>query len=279
MSEQVGTSMKRSKAFVASRRNEITAILEKRGQVSVSELAERFGVSALTIRRDLDYLESQQILTRQYGTATLLNPLGRPSGSRQVRANKAIAREAARYVTDGDCIFINTSATALGILDWITAQDVTVITNNGKALLLEERQNVQVILTGGEIRPPRASMTGEVALSSIRRVTASKCFLGCTGLSANFGLTSATSPEPAINTAMMQRSHKHVIMADSSKLGLTSSFQFGSTDEIDLLITDTGATDDQVSLLEAFGVKQVVRVDPVLAPSDSRVLSPTSLRS
>ncbi len=271
--------MKRSKAFVASRRNEITAILEKRGQVSVSELAERFGVSALTIRRDLDYLESQQILTRQYGTATLLNPLGRPSGSRQVRANKAIAREAARYVTDGDCIFINTSATALGILDWITAQDVTVITNNGKALLLEERQNVQVILTGGEIRPPRASMTGEVALSSIRRVTASKCFLGCTGLSANFGLTSATSPEPAINTAMMQRSHKHVIMADSSKLGLTSSFQFGSTDEIDLLITDTGATDDQVSLLEAFGVKQVVRVDPVLAPSDSRVLSPTSLRS
>lgn len=279
MSEQVGTSMKRSKAFVASRRNEITAILEKRGQVSVSELAERFGVSALTIRRDLDYLESQQILTRQYGTATLLNPLGRPSGSRQVRANKAIAREAARYVTDGDCIFINTSATALGILDWITAQDVTVITNNGKALLLEERQNVQVILTGGEIRPPRASMTGEVALSSIRRVTASKCFLGCTGLSANFGLTSATSPEPAINTAMMQRSQKHVIMADSSKLGLTSSFQFGSTDEIDLLITDTGATDDQVSLLEAFGVKQVVRVDPVLAPSDSRVLSPTSLRS
>ncbi len=279
MSEQVGTNMKRSKAFVASRRNEITAILEKRGQVSVSELAERFGVSALTIRRDLDYLESQQILTRQYGTATLLNPLGRPSGSRQVRANKAIAREAARYVTDGDCIFINTSATALGILDWITAQDVTVITNNGKALLLEERQNVQVILTGGEIRPPRASMTGEVALSSIRRVTASKCFLGCTGLSANFGLTSATSPEPAINTAMMQRSHKHVIMADSSKLGLTSSFQFGSTDEIDLLITDTGATDDQVSLLEAFGVKQVVRVDPVLAPSDSRVLSPMSLRS
>lgn len=270
--------MKRSKAFVAARRNEITAILEKRGQVTVNELAERFEVSPLTIRRDLDYLESQQILTRQYGTATLLNPLGRPSGSRQVRANKAIAREAARLVQDGDCIFINTSSAAIGILDWITAQDVTIITNNGKALLMEERQNVQVILTGGEIRPPRASMTGEVALESIRRVTASKCFLGCTGLSANFGLTSATSPEPAINAAMMQRSKTHIILADSSKLGLTSSFQFGSTDEIDVLITDTGATDDQVSLLTTYGVKQIMRVDPVLAPTDSRVLTPSAIR-
>ena len=260
--------MKRSKAFVAGRRDEITAILEKRGQVSVAELAEHFGVSALTIRRDLDYLEERQVLTRQYGSATLLNPLGRPSGSRQVRANKAIAREAARYVEDGDCIFINSSATALGILKFITAQGVTVITNNGKALLLEDRQNVQVILTGGEIRPPRSSMTGEVAIDCIKRVTAAKCFLGCTGLSADFGLTSATSPEPAVNTAMLERSKKHFIVADSSKLGLTSSFQFGSIDEIDLLITDTGATDGHAALFEAYGVKEVVRVDPSLPSAE-----------
>ena len=249
--------MKRSKALVASRRDEITAILEVRGQVSVAELAEHFDVSALTIRRDLDYLESQQVLT-----------LGRPSGSRQIRANKAIAREAARHVEDGDCIFINTSSTALGLLEFITAQDVTVITNNGKALMLEERQNVSVLLTGGEIRPPRASMTGEIAMETIKRVTAAKSFLGCTGLSANFGLTSATSPEPAINSVMLEHSKQHVILADSSKIGLTSSFQFGSIDEIDLLITDTGISDDQVQLLKAYGIKEIVRVEPVLSPID-----------
>ena len=249
--------MKRSKALVASRRDEITAILEVRGQVSVAELAEHFDVSALTIRRDLDYLESQQ-----------LNPFGRPSGSRQIRANKAIAREAARHVEDGDCIFINTSSTALGLLEFITAQDVTVITNNGKALMLEERQNVSVLLTGGEIRPPRASMTGEIAMETIKRVTAAKSFLGCTGLSANFGLTSATSPEPAINSVMLEHSKQHVILADSSKIGLTSSFQFGSIDEIDLLITDTGISDDQVQLLKAYGIKEIVRVEPVLSPID-----------
>lgn len=256
--------MKRSKAYVASRRDAIIALLESQGQVSVSELAEHFGVSALTIRRDLDYLESQQVVSRQYGTATLLNPLGRPSGSRQIRANRAIAREAARHVEDGDCIFLNASSTALGIIDFITAQDVTVITNNGKALLLEERPNVSILLTGGEIRPPKASMTGEVTLEMIRRVTATKCFLGLTGFSATYGLTSATAPEPAVNALMLERSKLHVVVADSSKMGLTSSFQFGSTDEVDLLITDTCATDAQVSRLEAYGVGEVIRVDAAL---------------
>lgn len=257
-------SMKRSKAFVASRRDAIIALLESQGQVSVSDLAEHFEVSALTIRRDLDYLETRQVVSRQYGTATLLNPLGRPSGSRQIRANRAIAHEAAQHVEDGDCIFLNASSTALGIIDFITAQDITVITNNGKALLLDECPNLAILLTGGEIRPPRASMTGEIALTYIKRVTATKCFLGLTGLSANYGLTSATAPEPAINALMLERSKLHVIVADSSKIGLTSSFQFGSTDEVDLLITDTGATDAQVSTLKNYGLGEVIRVDPAL---------------
>lgn len=253
--------MKRSKAYVAARRDAIVALLESRGQVSVAELAENFGVSALTIRRDLEFLESRQVVARQYGSVKLLNPLGRPSGSRQIRANKAIAQEAARHVEDGDCVFINASSTALSVIGFITAQDVTVITNNGKALLLDEAPNVSILLTGGEIRPPRSSLTGEVALDYIKRVSATKCILGVTGISASYGLTSATSPEPAINALMLERSREHIIVADSSKIGNTSSFQFGSADEVDLLITDAGATDSQVALLMSSGVSDVVRVD------------------
>lgn len=257
--------MKRSKAYVASRRDAIIALLETNGQVSVADLANHFEVSPLTIRRDLDYLESQQVLSRQYGTAKLLNPLGRPSGSRQIRANKAIAREAARHVEDGDCIFLNASSTALSIIDYITALDVTVITNNGKALLLDEHPNVTILLTGGEVRPPRTSMTGEIALDYIKRVTGTKCFLGATGVSAAYGLTSATSPEPAVNALMLERSGKHFLVADSSKIGVTSSFQFGSADEVGLFITDTGATDEQCAELTAAGIANIVRVDPSLS--------------
>ena len=151
--------MRRSNAFVAARRDAIMALLERDGQASVAELAEHFEVSQLTIRRDLDWLESRHVLSRQHGSASLLNPLGRPSGSQRVRANRAIAREAAKYVCDGDCIFINGSSTALSIIDFIEARDVTVVTNNGKALLMGEHPALSILLTGGEIRPPRASMT------------------------------------------------------------------------------------------------------------------------
>lgn len=261
--------MKKSKSYIAARRDAIIALLESSGTVSVSDLAERFGVSPLTIRRDLDHLEQEHLISRQYGTATLLNPLGRPSGSRQVRANKAIAREAARHVHDGDCIFINTSSTALSIISYITAQDVTVVTNNGKALLLKELPNISLILTGGEIRPPKASMTGEFALQCVRRIAGTKSFLGVTGISASYGLTSATMPEPAVNATMLEQSREHVIVADSSKIGKTSSFQFGSADEVDLFITDSGATDEQVDELKAAGISDVIRVD--LAPGAAAV--------
>lgn len=269
--------MKRSKSYIAARRDAIIALLESKGQVSVSKLAERFSVSTLTVRRDLDYLEGQHIISRQYGTAKLLNPLGRPSGSHQIRANKAIAREAAKHVQDGDCIFINTSSTALSIIENITAQDVTIITNNGKALLLKELPNVSLILTGGEIRPPKASMTGEFAINCIRRVAATKSFLGLTGLSVEYGLTSATAPEPAVNVMMLERSRTHIIVADSSKIGETSSFQFGTTDEVNLLITDNGATDEQVEELRHAGISQIIRVDPALGigPADSSTAAGT----
>lgn len=258
--------MKRSRAHVDSRRDAIVALLESKGQAGVSELAEHFGVSTLTIRRDLEYLESQQIVSRQYGSAKLISPFGRPCGSRQLRANRAIAQEAARHVEDGDCLFINASSTALGVIGFITARDVTVITNNGKALLLDERPNVLMLLTGGEIRPPRSSLTGEVALDYIKRVTATKSILGLSGISASYGLTSATSPEPAINALMLERSREHIIVADSSKIGLTSSFQFGPVDEVDLLITDAGATDAQVAELVGSGVDKVVRVEASTHP-------------
>ena len=111
-------------------------------------------------------------------------------------------------------------------------------------------------------------MTGEIALEYIRRVTAAKCFLGVSGLSASYGLTSATAPEPAVNELMMERSRERIIVADSSKIGYEASFLFGATNEVDLLITDSGATDGQVELLRQHGLRGIVRVDPVLSASD-----------
>ncbi len=66
---------------------------------------------------------------------------------------------------------------------------------------------------------------------------------------------------------MLKRSRKHYVVADSSKLGTTSNFQFGSAEDIDLLVTDTGATDEQISELKAAGLKDVVCVTPSILPA------------
>lgn len=259
--------MKRSQASIDARRNEIASLLELRGHMSIAELAHHFSVSALTIRRDLDYLEESKIASRSYGSASLLNPMGRPSGSKQVRANKAIARAAALLVQDGDSIFINTSSTAISMINYIEAEDVTVITNNRKVSLVEVPSSVSVLLTGGELRPRKSSLTGELACANIRSVEATKCFLGCSGLSVVRGLNTATPQETAVNALMLEHSRTHYLLADSSKIGLDTGFAFGTVSEIDMLVTDDRYHADLIESLIEAGMGDVLRVsmEPMLA--------------
>lgn len=233
--------MKNSLNFVDKRRTEIIRLLELYGHVKVSFLAQELNVSPLTVRRDLDSLEEQNIITRQYGSATLLNPGSSPFSSSQVQCKTAIAKAAARLVEDQDSIFINTSSTALLMMQYITAKNVTIITNNGKALKMPYNPMLTVVLTGGEIRFPKESMFGEFALQNINRVSAKKCFLGCAGLSIESGLTTAAFQERPVNSTMLKRSEKHFILADYTKIGVTSSFRYGAAEDIDRLITDDSA--------------------------------------
>lgn len=236
-------------------------LLGLRGQVSVAELAERFDVSALTIRRDLDSLEAEKLISRSYGVATLINPEPNETSSNQVRSKRSIAREAAKLVEDGDTIFVNTSSTALQIIEFITAQDVTVITNNGRALQMPLSSTMTVILTGGEIRVPKWSMCGEFAIASISRVRAAKCFMGCNGVDVAGGITTMSSQEAPINTLMIQNADKCVVLADHSKIGITSSFRYGTVGQVDTLITDVLSDDGSLEKYLEAGVKHIPIVE------------------
>lgn len=242
------------------RRGAIVELLEKREVASVADLAERFGVSPLTIRRDLDYLEGRHLVSRQYGRVTIKDTLGRPSGSRHVMAKKAIAAEAARHVQDGDAIFLNASSTALEMLSHIEADDVSVITNNAKVMLLEGPLKQTILLTGGTAMPPRASLTGELAMDTIRRYHAAKCFIGCSGISAAHGLTSNTVNETSVDALMLEQSREHFVLLDSSKIGKSLTYPIADAHAAGTVITDDGATDEQVDALYMAGVGNVIRV-------------------
>ena len=100
-----------------------------------------------------------------------------------------ISRKAAQFVEAGDTIFINTSRTALHVLRFIDAPNVTVITNNVLATSIPHRSDMTLILTGGEVRYPKYAMVGDVAQRTIQSIRANKAFLGCSGLSVDKGMT------------------------------------------------------------------------------------------
>ena len=198
--------MKRERAFVENRRNRILEKIVECPGIHVDELATLFEVSAITIRRDLQYLEDQKKLTRFYGGAVPTENVLLENREDDVALYRdLIARYAATLVEDGDSLFVNTSRTTLQVLQYINKKNVTVITNNGRAVNCDHPDGVSVILTGGELRYPKEAMVGEFAERNLLKVYAKKAFVGCSGISDECGVTTENANEVNLNELMLRR--------------------------------------------------------------------------
>lgn len=244
--------MKKDRACVDGRRNRILEIMKKNPRVRVDELAELFGVSLITIRRDLQHLEDKKLLVRTHGGAMATeNTVDEVQMYREL-----IARYAARFVTDNDTLFINTSSNALKLLEYIDCKNVTAITNNGKAITCEHPQGVSVVLTGGELRHPKDAMVGDYALRNLQPIYAKKAFIGCSGISAENGMTTEIFNEVSINEMMIEHATQDVyVLADHTKIGKNSSFVSCPIEKIKYLITDEKASKEALELIKEKGVQ------------------------
>lgn len=252
--------MKRERACVDNRRNRIVGMMQKNPEVRVDELAQLLEVSLITIRRDLQYLEEKGMLVRTYGGAVAA--LDTVDEVRMYR--NLIARYAASMVSDGDTLFVNTSRNALKVLKYITADNITVITNNGKAINCERAQGVNVMLTGGELRHPKDAMVGDYALRNLQPIYARKAFVGCSGISAEVGMTTEIFNEVSINELMIDHATQDVyVLADHTKIGHNSSFISCPIEKIKYLITDEKASKEALAMIREKGVivHQVSRSD------------------
>lgn len=247
--------MKRERCYVENRRNQILEIMKENPKVRVDDLAAKFKVSLITIRRDLQYLEDKKLLVRFYGGASYAN-------QKEVEENelkmyrKLIAKYASSLVEDGDSLFINTSSNALQILTYIDRKNVTAITNNGNAINVDYKDGVSIILTGGELRHPKETMVGDFAIKSIQAVFPKKAFIGCSGISPVSGVTTENASEVKINELMIKNATKDVyILADHTKIGKNSSFTSASIRDIGHLITDEKAPKEVIDKIREMGVK------------------------
>lgn len=254
--------MKNSSGLVSKRQQLILQYLKENGTVKVDDLSKKLGVSPITIRRDLQLFEDNGIVEKFYGGATLVeralddDPSFSASSEEYVSQKHAIANRAASLVEDGDIIFINSSSTALLILEYLEDKQVTVVTNNGKALQISSSPNIDLVLTGGEVNRRKLCMVGDYATHLLSKISADKCFLGVSGVSAALGISTSVLQETTINSMMLKKCNgPTIILADSSKVGKNHNFLIGEINRISYLITDSNADPEELELIRTKGIE------------------------
>ncbi len=251
--------MKRDQQSVNLRHAEMLDLIRQRQEVLVEELCQIFGVSAMTVRRDLQTLEEQGKISRFHGGAAA----GQSGEVSSEQADAAvcrgwIARYAASLVRDGDRILINGSDTALALLDHLQGRRVTVFTNNGHAVGRSWPEGVDVRLLGGVLRDSHI-LTGDLTLRNLMDIRVDKVFLGCTGISPEGEILFGIPSELSINETMIAHGETYFILADHSKIGRSSPYASFLLERKGCIITDDSAPLAATDRLRGKGM-EVIRV-------------------
>ena len=245
----------------AERLGSILERLSTQGSVGVAELARGYGVSAATIRRDLELLERQRLLARTHGGAVAHGVLYelplRYKVARHQEEKKRIGAAAAALVPDGAAIGLTGGTTTTEVARAVVDRThLTVVTNAlNIAGELAIRPNLKLVVTGGYARAESYELVGPLAERSLAGLNLDVVFLGVDGISLARGLSTHHEVEAHTNLALIERSRHVVVVADASKLGRVAFAQICPTDRVHELITDVGADPEIVAGLEDSGIR------------------------
>jgi len=237
--------------------------LSSSGSVAVVDLCERLGVSAATVRRDLEQLEAQRLLTRTHGGAVAQMvsyelPLRYKSARRQ-EEKRRIGIEAATRVHDGAVIGLTGGTTTTEVARAIADRRVTVVTNAlNIAGELAIRPNIKLVVTGGVARSESYELVGPIADEMLTGLHLDLAFIGTDGLTAATGLTTHHEIEAHTDRTLMRRAAKVVVVADGSKLGRVAFARICGIDEVHELITDSDADAVELAAIRDAGLSTSV---------------------
>jgi DeoR family transcriptional regulator of aga operon len=245
----------------AERFGTILEDLSSGGSVGVTELSERLGVSPATIRRDLELLEQQRLLTRTHGGAVALGVLSelplRYKAARRQEQKRRIAAEAASRVADGWAIGLTGGTTTTEVARaFVERHRLTVVTNAlNIASELAIRPNLKLVVTGGHARPESYELVGPLAEQSLGGLNLDVVFVGADGVSEEAGLTTHHEVEAHTNLALIERAARVIAVADSSKIGRIAFAKICGLERIDELITDVEAEPRALRAIRDAGVE------------------------
>ena len=231
----------------AERLSAILEHLSRSGTLEAGPLATELGVSAATIRRDLELLDRQRLLTRTHGGAVGQGvvyelPL-RYKGARHRDEKRRIAAAAAERIADGMAIGLTGGTTCTEVARAIVDRErLTVVTNAlNIASELAVRPNLKLVVTGGVARPESYELVGPMAEQALAGLNLDVVCLGVDGIDAEVGCTTHHEVEAHTDLALIRRARHTIVVADGSKIGTVAFARICSVDAVDELVTDKTA--------------------------------------
>ncbi|MET8295808.1 MULTISPECIES: DeoR/GlpR family DNA-binding transcription regulator [unclassified Streptomyces] len=251
--------------YAPERQQQILRLAQEQGRVDVPALAEGFGVTQETIRRDLSALDRAGLLHRVHGGALPVGALHLEPGLAERDSTAAAEKEriakAALDLLPGEGSVILDAGTTVSRLAGLLPADcaLTVVTNAlPVAARLADHPGLALHLIGGRLRHRTHASVDAWALRDLADVHADVAVVATNGFSPQGGLSTPDLAEAAVKRAMLTAARRVVLVADSSKFGARHFARFGSLDQVDVLVTDAGLTDEQAAEIENHG-PEVIR--------------------
>lgn len=246
------------------RHRRILQLVEDQASIRTGEVARQLGVAEETVRRDFEKLEADGLLARTHGGAVRGEGARRdlPISSREfmnVAEKRRIAQAAIPFIKEGETILLDASSTALEMARQLPDMPLTVVTPSLKAAIeLGGREQVQVVISGGLISYRSLSAVGALADQCLDFYGIDKAFISCRGVDASRGLSESNEEHARLKRRIVTQAGTTCLLADYSKLPLSSKYFFAPLGAVDVLITDRPPQWDFAALLQAAGVQIVL---------------------
>ena len=231
--------------LVGERHQHILHVIQTDGRALVDDLSDSLGISRITIRKDLEYLQSKGLIERTHGGAlpiqhgTLADPTLKEKEKQHQAEKLRIAAAAAKLVQEGQCVMLDSGTTTTALTRALKRfESLTVITNAVNIAAELVGTNLEVILTGGTLRKNSFSLVGPLAEDVLREMHADILFLGVDGFDVESGPSTPNVLESRVNRQMVETAKRVVVVCDSTKFMRRSLARIVPTTSIHHVITD-----------------------------------------
>ncbi|MDP5210601.1 MULTISPECIES: transcriptional repressor AgaR [unclassified Microbulbifer] len=247
------------------RRHDIIQTAADAGRVQVSELVEKYSVSAVTIRGDLNYLHKKGLLVRTHGGAVASNRVTQELSVQEkvtehLDIKRRLAATAVKEIREQDTIILDSGTTTAEIARQLRDFERLLVMTNGLnvAQQLLDAEGIEVLMTGGTLRKKSLSFYGRPAEEMLRCYHFDKVFLGVDGIDFQGGITTHFEYEANLNRLMCKVARQVIAVTDSSKFNRSGVHKICDFADIDILITDAGIPDTFHQAISEVGVKVVI---------------------